>query len=75
MRIKKQIDLVEEMVLENPKALSVAVPTFALKALIKNCYESEMLRKKIAAEKARGDYYEQQLRALEKAVTRQVISN
>lgn len=70
MKIRQKINLVEEMILENPKALSVAVPTFALKALIKNCYESDMLIKKIAAEKARGDYYEQQLKTLEKAVTR-----
>lgn len=65
MHDKKRLELLEKMMQEHPKALSLVVPTYTLEVLIKNCWEKELLQKQINVEKARADFYQKQLRRLE----------
>lgn len=74
MLYKKQIEEIEEMIQETPTALSISVPTFALKQLVSLYYEVERQKQKFFDEKRRADYYENQLRKLQESITQEVFS-
>ncbi|WP_422122910.1 hypothetical protein DHX103_14355 [Planococcus sp. X10-3] len=68
MTDKRRLELLEKMMQEYPKALSLVVPMFTLEVLIKNCWEKELLQKQIDVEKERADFYQKQLRLLEVSI-------
>ncbi|ANU13485.1 hypothetical protein B481_2016 [Planococcus halocryophilus Or1] len=70
MRMEERLRLVEEMIAERPDSLSVAVPTHALKALLKHCRDRDEIQYKYLKQREKAKYYQEHTHSLRVALKR-----
>lgn len=63
LKIQERIELVEEMIAENPTALSVTIPTATLEILLDRCKNREEIKKSEMKWRTKANRYEEAYRS------------